>query len=283
MTKILSGWFSELCDMWPGIALSLKYKKHLVNKQSKFQKIDLYETENFGKMLVLDDIIQLTEQDEFAYQEMMTHVPLFSHPNPENVLVIGGGDGGILREVAKHKCVKNIDICEIDEEVINVAREFIPSTAIGFEDERVTINIADGSEFIKERQKFYDVIIVDSSDPIGPGEALFTKEFYSTMKTALKCDGIIANQAESFFLHTDVVKSIMTIFRQLFPIFGYAAIFIPTYPGGNIGTGLGSLKYDVRKPCRTPDEETAKQLKYYTTEVHQAAFVLPKFGEVIYE
>ncbi len=282
MTKIMNGWFSEVCEMWPGTALSIKIKEHLVSKQSKFQKIDLYETEAWGKMLVLDEIIQLTEKDEFSYQEMMAHIPLFSHPNPENVLVIGGGDGGILREIARHDCVKNIDICEIDEEVINFAKEYLPFTAVGFDDPRVTVNIADGSEFIKTRQHYYDVIIVDSSDPIGPGEALFTKEFFSTMKTALKDDGIISNQAESFYMHPDVVKNIMTIFSQLFPIYSYAYILIPTYPGGNIGTGLGSFKYDVKNPCRKPSEELAQQLKYYTTDVHKAAFVLPKFGEYIY-
>ena len=282
MTKIMNGWFSEVCEMWPGTALSIKVKENLVSKQSKFQKIDLYETKSWGKMLVLDDLIQLTEKDEFSYHEMMAHIPLFSHPNPENVLVIGGGDGGILREVAKHDCVKNIDICEIDEEVVTFAKEYLPFTAVGYEDPRVTVNIADGSEFIKDRQKYYDVIIVDSPDPVGPAKALFTKEFYATMKTALKDDGIISNQAESFYMHPEVVKNIMTVFNELFPIVGYAYILIPTYPGGNIGTGLGSLKYDIKNPCRQPSDEMGLKLKYYSTEVHKAAFVLPKFGEYIF-
>ena len=283
MDEFKAGWFTEICDMWPGSALSIKYKKHLLSKQSKFQKIDLYETENWGKMLTLDDIIQLTEKDEFAYQEMMTHIAMFTHPDPRRVLVIGGGDGGILREVAKHPEVEQIDICEIDGDVIDICRKYLPQTAVGFDDPRVRVTVGDGSEFIAQHQASYDVIIIDSSDPIGPGEKLFTAEFYTTVKAALKADGIVANQSESFFMHTDVVKGIMRIFGDLFPVYGYAAIFIPTYPGGNIGVGFGSLQHDIKKPCRKPSLAISASLNYYTPEIHSAAFVLPKFGAAIYD
>ena len=278
MDRIIKNWFSEICPMWPGRALSIEIKKELYSKKSKYQQIDIFETTNCGKMLVLDNIIQLTEDDEFAYQEMLAHVPMFSHPNPRRVLVIGGGDGGILREVAKHKSVEEIDICEIDEEVINVSKKYIPSMACGFDDSRVRVHIQDGNEFIQDRQKYYDVIIVDSSDPIGPGEALFEKPFYVSMKTALKDDGIIATQAESFFLHKEVVKNLVGIVADLFPIYGYSYILIPTYPGGNIGICLGSMKHEVKDPIQSPSKKMQDKLNYYSNEVHKASFILPEFG-----
>lgn len=279
MENIREGWFTEACEMWPGCALSVKVTKELYNKRSKFQDIKLYETESSGKMLVLDGMIQFTESDEFAYQEMMTHVAMFSHPNPERVLVIGGGDGGVLREIAKHDVVKEIDICEIDEDVINICKQYVPSLSCGYDDPRVNVHVADGSEFIKDRQKYYDVIIVDSSDPIGPGEALFGEQFYRGMKTALNNEGIIATQGESFFLHQEICKNLMMVVNKLFPIWGYSYMLVPTYPGGNIGVCLGSLKHPVDKPARRPSPEMQKKLKYYTPEIHLASTVLPAFGQ----
>jgi spermidine synthase len=277
--QIINGWFSEVCNMWPGRALSIKLKKTLYSERSKFQQIDVYQTETCGVMLVLDGIIQCTQYDEFTYQEMLTHLPMFSHPNPERVLVIGGGDGGILREITKHSCVKEIDICEIDEEVINVSKRFLSTMACGFDDPRVNVRIADGNEFIKDRQAYYDVVIVDSSDPIGPAEALFQEPFYASMKSALKAGGVIATQSESFFLHQDVVKNLYNIVGKLFPVYGYAYILIPTYPGGNIGISLGSLGPEVKKPARKPDAKMKNELKYYSEEIHEAAFILPAFGK----
>ncbi|MBN2641523.1 MAG: spermidine synthase [Victivallales bacterium] len=273
------GWLTELDDMWPGKALSIQVEKEICHLRSPFQDIRLFETTDCGKMLVLDGMIQFTEYDEFAYQEMMTHVPMFSHPAPEKVLVIGGGDGGILRELAKHDTVKEIDICEIDEEVINVCREHVPSLACGFDDPRVNIHIADGSEFIKSHNSYYDVIIVDSSDPIGPGEALFHKAFYAGMKQALNDGGIIASQGESFFLHPEVFCNLLGVVRSLFPICGYSFMLVPTYPGGNIGVCLGSLKHKVNSPARRPSAEQQSKFNYYTPELHQASAVLPAFGQ----
>jgi len=151
--QIKDGWFFEICPMWPGMGFSLQIEKVLYSGESRFQKIDVYQTRHHGKMLTLDGIIQLTESDEFAYQEMLAHVPLFAHPNPENVLVIGGGDGGILREVCRHDCVKNVDFCEIDEEVIRVSRQFLPTLACGFDDSRINIHIGDGNAFVLGKKK----------------------------------------------------------------------------------------------------------------------------------
>ena len=278
-SKILDGWFSEICPMWPGIALSLEIEQVLYSKKSNFQQIDMYQTKNHGKMLVLDGIIQLTQSDEFAYQEMLAHVPLFAHPNPENILVIGGGDGGILREAGRHDCIKNIDFCEVDEDVINVCKEFLPDLACGFDDSRVNVHIADGNAFVQAQTNQYDVIIVDSSDPIGPGEALFEPPFYKSLKNALKPEGIIATQGESFFLHKECVINLMKIAKSLFPVYAYSYFLVPTYPGGNIGICLGSLGPELKKPYRAMSEEFQSQLKYYTPQIHKASFVMPNFAK----
>ncbi len=281
--KILNGWFSEICPMWPGISLSLEIKEVLYSKKSKFQQIDLFQTTNHGRMLVLDGIIQLTESDEFAYQEMLAHVPLFAHPHPVNILVIGGGDGGVLREASRHDCIQTIDFCEIDEEVVKVSKKFLPGLACGFDDPRVRIHIADGSAYLKEHQNQYDVIIVDSSDPIGPGEALFERPFYLSLKQALKPDGIIATQGESFFLHKECVTNLVKITKELFPVQAYSYFMVPTYPGGNIGICMGSLGPTLDKPGRDIPENVQNQLKYYCRKIHEASFILPYFAQKMFE
>ena len=279
MDELANGWFSEISPMWESVALSIEIEEHLLSKKSQFQQIDVFQTKTCGKMLVLDGIIQATELDEFAYQEMLTHIPMCAHANPERVLVIGGGDGGILREIERHECVKEIDICEIDEEVIKASKKFIPSMACGFDDPRVNLHIADGSVFIKDRQGYYDVIIVDSSDPIGPGEALFTSPFYEAMKSALNSEGIIATQGESFFLHGETVQSLVKICKKLFNYAAYAFMLVPTYPGGNIGTVVGSMGRDPRTPIRKLPQKIQDQLRYYNPEIHAASFVLPENGK----
>jgi spermidine synthase len=282
-SKIEKGWFSEICPMWEGVALSLQVDEVLYSNKSQFQQIDLYETRSHGKMLVLDGIIQLTERDEFGYQEMMAHIPLFAHPNPETVLVIGGGDGGVLREIGRHTSVNRIDFCEIDPEVIEVSKKFLPGLACGFDDPRVNIHIRDGNAFVSECHQTYDVIIVDSSDPIGPGEALFERPFYENLRQALKPGGLVATQGESFFLHQDCVENLIRITRELFPVQSYANILVPTYPGGHIGICLGSLGPELVKPAREIPTAVQKQLKYYSRQVHEAAFVLPYFAQKMME
>ncbi len=277
--NLKNGWFSEICPMWPGVALSLEIKETLYSGKSKFQQIDLYQTRHHGKMLVLDGIIQLTEFDEFTYQEMMAHLPLFSHPEPKNILVIGGGDGGVLREINRHTQVEKIDFCEIDEAVIAVSKKFLPGLACGFDDPRVTVHIGEGNGFVKNKTNAYDVIIVDSSDPIGPGEALFQKSFYKGLKNALKPCGIIATQGESIFMHQEWVVTLARITRGLFPIQAYANICVPTYPGGSIGICMGSLGPELLTPARIISQPLQDQLKYYTTQIHKAAFVLPHFAQ----
>ena len=277
--KVMNGWFSETSDIWPGIAVSIEIEKILFSKKSNYQQIDLYETRHHGRMLVLDGIIQLTDFDEFAYQEMLGHIPMFAHPLPEKVLVIGGGDGGILREVAKHETVSSIDLCEIDEQVIRVSKEFLPGMCIGFDDPRVTVHISDGSEFIRRHTSEYDVIIVDSSDPVGPGEILFEKEFYEHCKRALRKNGLMAVQGESFFLHPDKVQKIVKNMRGLFRHQGYAYSLIPTFTGGHVGICIGSDGPDPSKPVRAISKQFQAGLKYYNPKIHKASFVLPGFAE----
>ncbi|MCF8091489.1 MAG: spermidine synthase [Desulfotignum sp.] len=280
---VKDGWFFEICNMWPGMALSLEIENILYDEKSLFQHIQVFETKNHGKMLALDGIIQLTESDEFSYQEMLAHIPLFAHPRPETVLVIGGGDGGILREAGRHACVKTMDFCEIDEMVITVSKQFLPDLACGFDDPRVNVFIRDGAAFVREKTGRYDVIIVDSSDPIGPGEVLFKKPFYESLKNALKPGGIIATQGESIFLHQDCVTNLAKITRDLFKQQAYACFIVPTYPGGNIGVCLGSLGPELTRPAREIPAELQSRLKYYTPRVHEAAFVLPHFAQVMLE
>lgn len=164
MDLIVDGWFHERGVLWPGQAMSLKVKQVLDHHRSKFQDILVFESENHGNVLVLDGVIQVTERDEHAYQEMIAHLPLFAHPNPKKVLVIGGGDGGVLREVAKHPGVEEIVECEIDEGVISVSKKYLPTLAKGYDDPRVSVQIMDGAKFLEENQETFDVIITDSSD-----------------------------------------------------------------------------------------------------------------------
>lgn len=279
LNSIANGWFSEICDMWPGMALSIEIERVLFSKKTRFQQIDLFETKSHGKMLVLDGIIQLTEADEFAYHEMIAHVPLFAHPDPKSVLVIGGGDGGVLREVSKHQCIESIDFCEIDEEIIKVSKKFLPQIACGFDDPRISIHIEDGSRFINKQKNRYDVIIVDSSDPIGPGEKLFEKPFYQGLRNALRENGIIATQGESFFIHKEYVKNLVRITKQLFPVQAYSFMLVPTYPGGHLGICLASLGPEINKPARSIPGNFQESLNYYSPKIHQASFVLPYFAQ----
>lgn len=269
-------WISEV---GPSFGFTVETTEHLYTARSPYQQIDIYQTAHCGKLMLLDGIIQFTEYDEFAYQEMLAHLPLFAHPCPERVLVIGGGDGGILREIAKHDCVKRIDLCEIDAMVIEAAKKFVPSMSCGFDDPRVAVHIADGSKFVADKESEYDVIIVDSTDPVGPGESLFNAEFYSKMKRALKPDGVIASQSESIYLHPAVIKRLMRINLDLFGSYNYALMLVPTYPTGTIGASVVSCSRDVKNPVREPDASMRAKLRYYTPEIHRASFVLPKFAE----
>lgn len=194
-------WFSELHT--PYVKFSIKIDKQLHSEQTEFQRIDIFESKEFGRMMVLDGYVMLTEKDEFIYHEMIVHVPMVVHPNPKRVLIIGGGDGGTARELLRYKNVESVDLVEIDERVVDISRKYLPQTACSFDDERLHCYFEDGLKFIRHCNNEYDLIIVDSTDPFGPGEGLFTKEFYGNCYKALKEDGIMVNQHESPFYDED--------------------------------------------------------------------------------
>ena len=180
--------------MWPGQAMTLKVKEVLHHEKSKYQDVLIFESTDYGTVLVLDNVIQCTERDEFAYQEMITHLGMMSHPNPKKVLVIGGGDGGVLREVVKHECVEEAVLCDIDEAVIRLSKKYLPSMSVGYQHPKVKVHVGDGFKFLDDYKNEFDVIITDSSDPEGPAEALFQKPYFELLKGALREGGIITTQ-----------------------------------------------------------------------------------------
>ncbi|KAJ2718274.1 putrescine aminopropyltransferase [Coemansia sp. Benny D115] len=278
--NIVDGWFTESSAMWPGQAMRIEVNQILHVEKSKYQDVLIFESKTYGNVLVLDGVIQVTERDEFSYQEMITHLALFSHPNPERVLVIGGGDGGVLREAIKHPQVKEAVLCDIDEAVIRLSKKYLPGTSISYEDPKVSVHIGDGFEFLQNKKEYFDVIITDSSDPVGPAESLYQSRYYELMRDALRDGGIVSTQGECQWLHLSLIKDVLTFARGLFPVVEYAYTTIPTYPSGQIGFILCSKNKETsfKEPLRrmTPEQEL-KLFKYYNTDIHRASFVLPNF------
>ena len=277
-------------SQWPGQALSLQVDSVLFDQRSEYQHVLVFESVTWGKVLILDGVIQLTERDEMAYQEMIAHLPLFSHPNPEHVLIIGGGDGGVIREVVKHEQVKSITICEIDRVVIDAGKRFFPSVAAAWDDPRLTLHEGDGAVFMQrpDQQRRYDVIICDSSDPIGPAQSLFESPFYSAMHAALRPGGRVCTQAESLWMHLPLIQRLLTDSIAIFANAEYATTQIPTYPAGQIGFLLCCKEKEGRgagggrlPSCATPVRKIPKadqiKFRFYTSALHSAAFVLPAF------
>ena len=269
-------WFTELHGKSSGI--TIKVKRTLKSVQTKFQKLDVYETEDYGNLLTLDDLVMTTERDEFIYHEMIAHVPLFSHTLPENILIIGGGDGGTAREVLKHKTVKNVDMVEIDEDVVIAAKEFLPTISCELDNPKLNLIFEDGIKFIKDKKALYDVIIIDSTDPINVGEGLFTTEFYKDCFNALKDNGILTNQSESPFHSSDWVVNIYKKLKNVFPIVKMYRAEVPTYP-----PGIWSFAFCSKNVSPIDNFQTKKfneynlELKYYNEDIHKAAFALPNF------
>ena len=273
-------WFSE--KHTKNAKFSIRVDKQLVSVKSEFQRIDVFESPEFGRFLTLDGYMMLTEKDEFIYHEMIVHVPMAVHPCPEKVLVIGAGDGGVVRELARYPEIKQIDLVEIDREVITVCEEYLPFTACSLRDKRVAIYYQDGLKFIRSKQEAYDLIIVDSTDPFGPGEGLFTKEFYGNCYKALKDDGIMVNQHESPFYEDDAAAMQRAHKRivESFPVSRVYQAHIPTYPSGHWLFGFSSKKYHPVKDMN-PEKWNSRGLKtrYYNSGLHAGAFALPNYVE----
>jgi len=274
----ITGWFFEKTPFDAGRSLGIKVTRKLLEKRSKFQKIEIFETETVGRMLVLDDVIQLTEHDEFVYHEMFAHVPMNAHPDPKTVLVIGGGDGGVLRELKRYSNLERLDICEIDGDVIEASKEFLPFTASGYDDPRVNVHVADGAEFLKASKGAYDLILVDSSDPIGPAEVLFQRPFFESIRGALKPNGAALTQCESIFIHLDIIRKLFDSIDSLYARLQYLNMLVPTYPTGMIGLMICTTGPDFSKPVRTLPDDIQRELRYYDADVHAAAFTLPRFA-----
>lgn len=273
-------WFSEA--QTPDVKLAIRVDQHLYSAKSEFQRIDVFQSPEFGRFLTLDGYMMLTEKDEFIYHEMITHVPMAVHPGVKDVLVIGAGDGGVVRELTRYPDIEKIDMVEIDPMVVEVCKKFLPQTACKLDDPRVTIRFEDGLRFVRSRENMYDLIIVDSTDPFGPGEGLFTREFYGNCFKALREDGIMVNQHESPFYKADAVACQRAHKRivESFPISRVYQVHIPTYPSGHWLFGFASKKYH---PLKDLNEDRWNQrgldCNYYTTTLHKGAFYLPAYVE----
>ncbi|KAF8435459.1 Saccharopine dehydrogenase-domain-containing protein [Boletus edulis BED1] len=276
--SILDGWFREVSSQWPGQAMTLKVNKILHVEKSLYQDVLVFESETYGNVLVLDGVIQCTERDEFSYQEMIAHLPLASHPNPRKVLVIGGGDGGVVREVLKHDTVEQVVLCDIDEAVVRVSKIYLPHMSSLLESPRVKVIIGDGFKFLAENESTYDVIITDSSDPVGPAESLFQKPYFKLLHDALAPGGHVSTQAECLWLHLPLISQLRNMTREIFPVSQYAFTTIPTYPSGQIGFILCSK---ARERVLSEPVRKVKDTLYYNEQIHRSAFVLPEFARMI--
>ncbi len=271
-------WYSE--KHTPTTKLSIKVDRVLHQEQSEYQSIALFESREFGRFLSLDGRLMLTQKDEFIYHEMITHVAMAVNPQIESILVIGAGDGGVARELSKYNHIKQIDLVEIDERVIALSKEYLPFCACGFEHDCVNVIIQDGLKFVRSKHETYDLIIVDSTDPFGPGEVLFTKEFYGACFHALKEKGILINQHENAFYESNIeeMKSAHRNIKKVFPISYVYQAHIPTYPSGHWLFGFASKGL---LPIVDMQEEKWEQMqiktKYYNTQLHKGAFALPNY------
>jgi len=285
-TLIENGWFMEKNGQWPGQANSLEVKEVLLHEKTLFQDLMVFQSTTWGKVLVLDGVIQLTEKDEMSYQEMMCHLPMFAHSNPQQVMIVGGGDGGILREVVKHRCIEKVLHCEIDVGVINACKKFLPALAVGWADPRVEVVVDDAAAKIRSLpDSSMDVIIVDSSDPVGPAEGLFSSAFYAEMYRVLRPGGVVCCQGECLWVHQDLINQILSENAAPFASAEYASIQVPTYPSGQIGALLAQKAFPAgslgdatcRKPRRAAEIAELTDLRYYSEGMHAAAFELPAF------
>lgn len=271
-------WFTE--HHTDDVDFSIKVKQQLYTGKSYYQQIDVFDSYEFGRFLVLDGYIMLTEKDEFIYHEMVTHVPMAVNPDIKRVLVIGAGDGGTIRELCRYPSIEHIDMVEIDKKVVEVCKEFLPQTACCLDDPRLDIYYEDGLRFVRRKNNEYDLIIVDSTDPFGPGEGLFTKDFYGNCYSALTDKGILINQHESTYYasYVDMVKRTHRRIGSCFPVAFVYQAHIPTYPSGHWLFGFASKNlhpvYD-HKP-----EEWAKfglTTKYYNSDLHKGCFAIPNY------
>ncbi|MGI6778924.1 MAG: polyamine aminopropyltransferase [Acetivibrionales bacterium] len=271
-------WFTE--EYTKNVEISVRVKKHIYSKKSPFQQIDIFDTYEFGKMLVIDGLVMITEKDEFIYHEMIIHVPVAVNPDIKKVLVIGGGDGGCIRELVKYNTIEKIDLVEIDKMVVDACRDLFPITSSKLNDPRVSIYFEDGIQYIQGKDKQYDLIIVDSTDPIGPGEGLFTSKFYKSCYRALTQNGILVNQNESPYYQGDAKEMLRAVgkIKRIFPIHKVYQFHMPTYASGHWTFGFASKGPDPIKDFNASNwNRLGIKTMYYNAEIHAGAFALPTY------
>lgn len=271
-------WYSE--NHSDDVKFSLRVEKQLYTKQTEFQRIDVMTSNEFGTFLTLDGLMMVAEKDEFIYHEMIVHVPMAVNPDIKSVLVIGGGDGGTVKQLIRYSGIEHIDLVEIDRDVVEVCKKFLPEVSSGLDDGRVNIHYEDGLKFIRSQKQKYDLIIVDSTDPFGPGEGLFTREFYGNCSRALTENGIMVNQHESPY-YEDYANSLIRAHSRIkgvFPVHKIYQAHIPTYPSGHWLFGFASNRFD---PIGDFDADRWNSLgiktKYYNAELHKGCFALPNY------
>ena len=277
-------WYTE--QHTDEVRFSIKVKEQLFSGRSKFQQLDIFDSEEFGRFFTLDGLMMVTEKDEFIYHDMIVHVPMAANPEIKNVLVIGAGDGGTVRELTRYEGIEHIDMVEIDKMVVDVCREYLPQLSCKLDDPRVSIHYEDGLKFVRTKENTYDLIIVDSTDPFGPGEGLFTKEFYGNCYNALNERGILVNQHESPYYdsYAQSMKRAHKRIREFFPITEVYQAHIPTYPSGHWLFGFASKVID---PIKDLDADRWNALglktKYYNTDLHRGCFALPNYVKEMLE
>ncbi|MGS5515449.1 polyamine aminopropyltransferase [Clostridioides difficile] len=272
-------WYTE--EWTENVRFSIKVNKHLFEGKSQFQRIDVFDSDEFGKFLTIDGLMMVTDKDEFIYHEMITHVPMSTNLNIKKVLVIGGGDGGTVRELSCYPQIEKIDMVEIDKMVVDVSKEYMDICSCKLDDERVNLYFEDGVNFVKcASDKSYDLIIVDSTDPIGPGEGLFSTDFYRDCHRILSDDGILVNQSESpyFDFNAREMKRANKKLKEIFPISEVYQAHIPTYPSGHWLFGFASKKFSpIENQDRDGWEKLNLKTKYYNSNIHLGSFMLPKY------
>ncbi|MBQ3449007.1 MAG: polyamine aminopropyltransferase [Synergistaceae bacterium] len=267
-------WLSEYST--DNLKLSLRVKNILHSEKTQYQDLIIADTQEYGRTLMLDGAFQLTERDEFTYSEMMSHVPLCAHDNPENVLIIGGGDGAIMREVLRHECVKKCTLIDIDERVIESSKKYLPFAGCSFSDSRSDVKCMDAMKFIRETNERYDVVIIDSTDPVDFAAGLFQSGFYSDVKRVMNQNAFLSELTESPFTDTNLMRQAIREMHKVFPLVRMYWGVVPTYPSGMWTYGLSCMNENANpsEPVRN-----VKGTRYYTNEIHKASFILPPFLE----
>ena len=265
-------WLTEYST--DNLKLSMRVKSVLHSEKTPYQELLIADTFEYGRTLMLDGAYQLTERDEFTYSEMMAHVPICAHPDPKNVMIIGGGDGAIMREVLKHECVKKCTLIDIDERVIESSKKYLPFAGCSFDDVRADVKCMDAMKYIRETDERYDVVIVDSTDPVDFAAGLFQSGFYEDLKRVMTDSAMLSELTESPFTDTDIMIQAIREMRKVFPCVRMYWGVVPTYPSGMWTYGLASMRESSFEPLRT-----VKPTRYYTSDIHRASFVLPPFLE----